>query len=166
MRSYSAYLVVLLILLVPGRLAAADDLAAEVAQDDDALGVASDDGGDGDGDQRMGTDLGVALNVIDRAGDSLGARYFGGASFYYSLSKLGNDRNHFIVNLSALDFYDDIDFETGIGLGLLYRLNGDGLEQGSFTLSAVYGYNFMADDDEEGEYVLIGFGWSFGRKNK
>ncbi len=122
-------------------------------------------------DVRFGGDLGIALNVLNRSGDGKGARYFDGASFYYSLTGLGlRDRFHLIANLSTLDFDEEgeengVDFEVGIGLGILYRVNPKAKpDDGSFTISATYGYNLMTDSGEDGEYLIVGFGWSFGRK--
>ncbi|MCB1036635.1 MAG: hypothetical protein KDD47_22610, partial [Acidobacteria bacterium] len=118
-------------------------------------------------------DLGVALNILNPSGDGKSARYFSGASIYYSLTDLlKRERLHLIVNLSALDFdgsdesvTNKVDLEVGVGLGFLYRVNPKAKpDDGSFTISADYGYNLMADHSKDAKYWLIGFGWSFGRK--
>lgn len=111
-----------------------------------------------------GDDIGIALSILDRSRDGEGSRFLDGASFYYSLSNLKSDSFRAIASLSALDFNDEVDFETGLSLGIL--LKPKDLTRASnqgFAFSLTYGYNFMADTADDGWYSMIGFGWNFGR---
>ena len=107
-------------------------------------------------------DFGIALNVMDRGGDDEKYRHFQGASIYYALNDLNSSKFRFIANLALLDFDEEVDLETGIGFGFLYRANNsDDPSAGSFTISFVRGYNLMVDGSGA-YYNMIGFGWSFG----
>ncbi|MCP4549718.1 MAG: hypothetical protein GY835_24950 [bacterium] len=109
-----------------------------------------------------GDDLGIALNIIQRSGSTDGARYFSGASFYASLTNLRSKKFRLIGVLSALDFREDVDFEAGLGIGLLYKPSK---RQPNFSVAASYGYNFMVADGEEPWFTMIGFGWNFGKND-
>ena len=115
-------------------------------------------------------DFGIALNVLDQSGDrteegeSKGFRFFEGASLYYSLGR-GGCYFKPVALLSALDFDDDVDLETGVGFGLLFEPGGRTAEgnRGRFTISLTHGYNLMTNGGGDGWYTVIGFGWNFGR---
>jgi hypothetical protein len=112
-----------------------------------------------------GDDVGVALTLVDRWKEegAEGARANGGASFYYSLSNLKTSRVRLIGNVSVLDMDPNLDFELGIGLGVLFKvvpLARDG-NTTSFGIAAGVGYNLMVDHSENRPYTFIGFSMNF-----
>lgn len=124
----------------------------------------------------FGEDMGIVLNIIsgakrtDREGNLVlddegnkiddGYRYFEGVSFYSSIAGVYKERVTLIGMMSALDSRDDIDFEAGLSLGLLFKPGKDR----NFVFSISRGYNFMVGDDGDPWYTIVGFGWNFGRQ--
>lgn len=122
---------------------------------------------------QVGDDMGIALTLVDRwrqrdaEGKPFreGARTNSGMSFYYSVSNLKTNRLRLIGNVSLLDGDPEIDFETGLGVGLLFRtrpLIGEGT---GFGLAAGVGYNLMLDEEDDRWYTFIGFSMNFNQQN-
>lgn len=96
--------------------------------------------------------------------DGKGFRVDSSAFVYYSISDLKTNNLRMIVQLSTLDMYEDIEFETGVGVGLLLRPKTE-LTSNSLGLAVGAGYNLMADESEDGWFAFVGFSWNFDRKN-
>jgi hypothetical protein len=114
---------------------------------------------------QLGDDIGIALTLVDRweGDDSKGSRINNGISFYYSISNLKTNWVRLIGNVSLLDADPTLDFETGLGLGLLFRtrpLTGTA----SFGLAGGVGYNLMIDDSAKRWYTFVGFSMNFNQQ--
>jgi len=109
----------------------------------------------------MGSDFGFGLTLIDAWADPEGSRLHEGASGYFALSKLRPDKYRVIAHLTLLDMMEDVDFELGVGVGLMYKprpeqqTSNDGL---AFALGV--GHNVMRDDAEDGWYTFFGVNWN------
>lgn len=119
---------------------------------------------------QTGDDVGVALTLVDRWKQEgpEGARVNGGASFYYSLANLKTGRFRIIGNASVLDSDPELDFEMGIGLGILFKAvplvrNGNTT---SFGIAAGIGYNLMLDHSNQRPYTFFGFSMNFQQQGQ
>ncbi|MDX1996369.1 MAG: hypothetical protein SF066_01515 [Thermoanaerobaculia bacterium] len=112
---------------------------------------------------KVGCDVGLGLTVIDRAHDQESFRFDNSTFVYTSVSNLRTEHFRVVAQLAVLDWYDDIDFETGVGLGMLWRPNGEE-SPNALGIAAGAGYNLMADESDEGWYAFVGFSWNFNRK--
>jgi hypothetical protein len=114
----------------------------------------------------FGSDLGIGLSVTDRLHDEEGFRLDSATSGYFSLSKLKTQRWRTIASLAVLDFDPDIDFELGVGFGLLFRtgISSTAQSPNGFSVAMGYGYNLMTHESSEAIYGFLGFGWNFNRE--
>ncbi len=120
-----------------------------------------------------GDNIGIALTLVDRwketdaDGNKVkhGSRANGGAGVYYSVSNLKNNHVSLIGNVSVLDSDPNIDFEVGLGFGLLFKFKRLGEDSG-FGLATGIGYNLMLDQAAERWYTFVGFSMDFGQSGQ
>lgn len=73
---------------------------------------------------------------------------------------------------TSLDMEDDLDFELGVGVGLLYRLGelpdpfDSSISKTGLGIVAGVGYNLMVDDSNAAWYTFIGFSANFSEPQK
>ncbi|MCH9647736.1 MAG: hypothetical protein K0U98_05815 [Deltaproteobacteria bacterium] len=117
----------------------------------------------------FGAEIGIPLTLINRWDDDDKDEGFrqssAGVGAYYSLTNLHTERWRGILKVSSLDMDSELDFELGVGLGLLFKIKQSFRDSNSgLGIAAGIGYNLMLADSRKAWYTFVGFTANFNQK--